>query len=50
MGNDCMIGTNHTEYSETSHNNEIADFHDNEKNYVQATIPLSYNGYVQSRL
>lgn len=50
MGNDCMTGTNHTEYSETNHNNEIADFHDNEKNYVQATIPLSYNGYVQSRL
>ena len=50
LDNDCMIEANHTEYSETNHNNEIADFHDNEKNYVQGTIPLSYNGYVQSRL
>lgn len=50
LDNDCMIEANHTEYSETNHNNEIADSHDNEKNYVQATIPLSYNGYVQTRL
>ena len=50
LDNDCMIDVNHTEYSETNHNNEIADSHDNEKNYVQGTIPLSYNGYVQTRL
>ena len=51
LDNDCVVETNPTEYNETIRdNNEIADFHDNEKNYVQGTIPLSYNGYIQSRL
>lgn len=51
LDNDCVVETNPTAYSEKNRdNNEIADFHDNEKNYVQDTIPLSYNGYVQTRL
>ena len=51
LDNDCVVETNPTAYSEKNRdNNEIADFHDNKKNYVQDTIPLSYNGYIQSRL
>ena len=51
LGNNYVAEINSTEYNETIRdNNEIADFHDNEKNYVQGTIPLSYNGYIQSRL
>ena len=51
LGNNYVAEINPTEYNEIIRdNNEITDFHDNEKNYVQGTIPLSYNGYIQSRL
>lgn len=49
--NDCVVETNHIEYSETNcDNNEIADCLNNETSYMQGTIPLSYNGYIQTRL